>query len=78
MQVRVKLYGSLRRLSNEKTPGMWQGDLPPGSLIRDLIATLGTGETEVAAAAIHGEICPFDQEIQDGMVISLVTHVGGG
>jgi sulfur carrier protein ThiS len=78
MQVRVKLYGTLRRLSQEGTPGLWQGDLPRGTQIRDLIAILGTSESEVAAATIDGQLCPLEQEITEGMLITLVTHVGGG
>jgi sulfur carrier protein ThiS len=78
MQVRVKLYGTLRRLSQEGTPGFWQGDLPNGTQIRDLIVILGTRESEVAAASVDGQICPLDQEIRDGTLITLVTNVGGG
>jgi sulfur carrier protein ThiS len=78
MKVQVKLYGSLRRLSQKETPGLWQGELPPGTRIRDLIPILGTREAEVAAAAVDGQVCPLDLEIREGMTITLVTHVGGG
>jgi sulfur carrier protein ThiS len=78
MRVSVRLYGSLRRLSQPETPGLWQGELPPGNCLRDLIAVLGTKEAEVAAAAIDGRLCPLERELEDGMSITLVPHVGGG
>ena len=37
MQVKVKLYGTLRRLSQPATPGIWVGDVPGGCRISDLL-----------------------------------------
>lgn len=76
--VNVKLYGTLRRLSEKNTPGLWRGEIPPKSRIYDLIQLIGTQPAEVAAAAINGYVCSFDTEIPDGAEVIFVTHVGGG
>lgn len=76
--VTVKLYGTLRRLSLPESPGRWQGELPAGTRVIDLIEILGTTEAEVAAAALDGAPCPLETVIPDGAVVTLVTPVGGG
>jgi sulfur carrier protein ThiS len=78
MFVKVKLYGTLRRLSNPDTPGLWQGEIRQGTTLRDLIAILGTREEEVAAAAIGDQVYPLETVIPEGAVVVLVTPVGGG
>ena len=78
MHVKVKLYGTLRRFSLKETPGVWQGEIPSGTRVRDLIASLGSSEAEVAAAALDNEPCALDDFIPDGAVVMLVTPVGGG
>ena len=78
MFVKVKLYGTLRRLSNPDTPGLWQGEIQEGATLLDLIALLGTREEEVAAAAIDDRVCPLETIIPPGSVVVLVTPVGGG
>ena len=78
MWITVKLYGTLRRLSNPETPGLWEGQVPPGMTIKELIHFLGTREEEVAAAAVNRLPAELEQVIQEGDVLMLVTHVGGG
>lgn len=78
MHVTVKLFGTLRRLSAQGTPGLWQGEIPEKSSISDLITLLGTKEAEVAAATLNNEPCDLNTEISDGAVVVLVTPFGGG
>ena len=76
--VKVKLFGTLRRLSQAGTPGLWEGEIPAGSRISDLVTLLGTKEAELAAASINGEPAAFDAVIPPGAIVILVTPVGGG
>lgn len=78
MQVKVKLYGTLRRLSQPATPGMWVGDIPGGCKISELLILLGAGIYEANAASMNGESCSFETEICEGAEIILVTPMGGG
>jgi molybdopterin converting factor small subunit len=78
LRVTVKLYGTLRRLSQPSTPGVWIGEIPSGSRINDLLVLLGAGIYEANAASMNGESCSFDTEICDGAEIVLVTPMGGG
>jgi hypothetical protein len=78
MMVTVKLYGTLRRLSNPGTPGFWQGEIPDDSRLIDLIGILGSGANEVAGASIDGELISMETTITPGAVIILVTPIGGG
>jgi hypothetical protein len=78
MWIQVKLFGTLRRLAQPGTPGLWQGQVPEGCTLRELFLLLGTSENEVAAAAIDGKVCGYEESIPPGAVITLVTNVGGG
>ena len=78
MFVRLKLYGTLRRLSNPETPGAWEGEIPTGNTIREAILLLGAGQYEACAAAMDGEPCSLDTVILEGKEITIVTPMGGG
>lgn len=78
MRVTVKLYGTLRRLSNEGTPGLWVGEVPEGLDINGLIEHLGTRREEVAAAAVNGTPQELSYRLNEGDLVVLVTPVGGG
>ena len=78
MQVKVKLYGTLRRLSQPSTPGVWIGAIPAGYRICDLLNHLGAGKYEANAASINGESCSLETEIVNNAEIVLVTPMGGG
>jgi sulfur carrier protein ThiS len=78
MQIVVKLFGTVRRFSQSDTPGVWQGEVPAHLSLSGLIQILGTQDTEIAAAAINGEVVPLGTEIPAGATVTLVTPVGGG
>ena len=78
MHVTVKLFGTLRRLSQTETPGYWISEIPEHSNIRDLIILLGTSEKEASCAAINEKVCSFETEIFENDEITLVTNMGGG
>ena len=78
MQVRVQLYGTLRRFSQPDTPGCWTGELPEGSTVGDLLEHLGIEPREVAAAAVDGKVRPLDTTLPSGAEVVLVTPIGGG
>ncbi len=78
MFVRVKLYDTLRRLSNTPDRGIWEGDIPENTNIKDLIELIGTREGEVACAAINKQVVPLDTIIQSGDEVMLVTNISGG
>ena len=78
MKIQVHLYGTLRRFSDPETPGIWSGELPLKTTIRDLMDAIGTSEQEVSAAAINGTTFSFDTEIPEGAKVILVTNIGGG
>ena len=78
MTVTARVYGTLRRFSAPGTPGVWRGELPEGSSLRDLLRAVGADEREVAAASLDGTVRPLDTRIPEGAEILLVTPMGGG
>jgi len=79
MLVRVKLYGTVRRLSQPGTPGLWQGEIPPGTCLLDLVYLIGSTEREVTAASMDGRVHPLETVIPETVTkIMLVTAIGGG
>ncbi len=75
MFVEVRLYGTLRRFSDN---GIWRGEIPAGSTVRDLIELIGSSEKEVAVASINGKACGFAEIIPPEGEVVLVTPMGGG
>lgn len=78
MHIRVKLFGTLRRLSAEDTPGLWEGDVAEGVTVREILNLLGAGRYEANAATINGKASELDAEIPDGAEVIVVTPMGGG
>jgi|GEM_PF-2323499 len=78
MQITVKLFGTLRRLSQPETPGYWIGEIPDHTRIIDLVEILETSTKEVSHAAINKKVCPLDTEILEHDEVTLVTNMGGG
>lgn len=78
VRVKVKLYGTLARLAQADTPGLWCGEVPDGTTVEALIRLLGTQPAEAYVATIDGELQPFDTIIPDGAEVVLVTPFGGG
>jgi len=78
MHVKVKLYGTLRRLSQKGSPGCWEGEIPFGMTAMDLVYFLGTTEKEIANASINHIVCPLSQMLYDEDEIILVPNIGGG
>ncbi len=56
-------------------------DLPPGTTLVDVLATLSSS-TRGSAAVVDGEVVPRAEwptyEIHDGQVVELITAVQGG
>ncbi len=78
VRVKVKLYGTLARLAQAGTPGLWCGEIPDGTTVEELIRLLGTRPAEVYAATVDGELRPFETVIPDGAEIVLAPPFGGG
>jgi sulfur carrier protein ThiS len=78
MRIRVKLFGTLRRLSRQETPGLWEGEVPEGATIQEMLHLIGAGKYEANAAAINGEPCSLDDIIPADSEITVVTPMGGG
>jgi molybdopterin converting factor small subunit len=78
MKVRIKLYGTLRRLSQTETPGLWEGEISPGITINELLGQLGAGKYEANIAKINGKTCDLDEKILEESEIIIVTPFGGG
>jgi sulfur carrier protein ThiS len=78
MKVKVRLFGTLRRLSQPGTPGIWEGEIVKGSSIYELLEMLGAGKYEANVAAINGVACSLDTRIVEESEITVVTPMGGG
>lgn len=78
MRIRVRLFGTLRRFSQPETPGLWTGDVPPGTTLAGFFDLMGIDSREVAVSSINGERSSLDAEIPVDSEVLLVTHVGGG
>lgn len=78
MFVTVKLYDTLRRLSNSEDRGIWQGEVPDNCDIGQLIELIGSTRIEVAFAARNNKRISFSEMLVEDDVVALVTNVNGG
>ena len=78
MIVTARLFGTLRRFASPGSPGVWQGDLPAGSTVRDVVRAFGAEEREVSAATLNGVLAPMETVVPPGADLVLVTLMGGG
>ena len=78
MIVTARLFGTLHRFASPGSPGLWRGDLPAGSTVRDVMRALGAAEREVSAATVNGAVVPLDTTVPPGADLVLVTLMGGG
>lgn len=74
MQITVKLFASFRvgRFIRENRS---VGD---GSRVADIAAALGIALPEIGIIMINGRHADSDQELQDGVTLSLFPLLGGG
>jgi sulfur carrier protein ThiS len=78
MRICARLFGTARRHSIAGKPGIWEGELPEGATVADLIISIGSSQREIVAASVDGISVSFDTVISESMDIVLVTAVGGG
>lgn len=74
MQITVKLFASFRvgRFIRENRS---VGD---GTRVADIAAALGIALSEIGIIMINGRHADADQELQDGVTLSLFPLLGGG
>jgi sulfur carrier protein ThiS len=79
MKVRVKLWGTLRRLfpDYQHSQGM-EVEIPSGSRARDLLAHLQISESQGALVSMENRILKADDVMPDGAQLSVLQAVGGG
>lgn len=60
------------------TPGKWKAEVPSGTTIGELIQMIGADKKEIAVATINGKSVPFSHVVEEGIEVTLVSHMGGG
>ncbi|MGE5517458.1 MAG: MoaD/ThiS family protein [Bacteroidota bacterium] len=74
MQITVKLFASFRA-------GRFVRDtrtIAAGTRIADIAAALDIGLSEIGIIMVNGRHADSDQELQDGVTLSLFPLLGGG
>lgn len=82
MQVRLKLYGSLRRHrpdgfeGNDRQP--FEMQVPDGATVADILSALNIGQGFVAAVAINGQAAKMESSLHEDDDIRLFPPSAGG
>lgn len=74
LKVKVRGYGQIR----ERLPEGGEMNLPRGSRVEDLIASLGMAVRDIWLIARNGEIVEPGVKLQDGDEVDFFLPVGGG
>ncbi len=80
MQVKVKLFASLRKYLPEGAAGSQATlELPEGATVRDVLKQLQVPEEMARIVMIDGEHCPqLDQPLSEGQTLSIFPPMAGG
>lgn len=77
MQIKVVLFSTFRSLLPPEKRGRTTLEMPEGSTIKDVLATLGINI--LALVSLNGKIeRDFERVLQDGDEVQLFRPVGGG
>jgi sulfur carrier protein ThiS len=79
MQVNVKLYGLAQRMFPEVSPEAGKDvELPPGSILLDLIRELGIKSRSGIFLSVNGELGRWDTELKAGDRVEIRIIMTGG
>ena len=79
MNVRVKLFASLRRFAGDSASGTpFVVELPDGATLTDLYQTLRLPADEIKLAYVNGRVQLEDWQLQPGDEVGIFPPVGGG
>jgi molybdopterin synthase sulfur carrier subunit len=75
MQIKIKLFASLRNKVGKKELGM---DISDQNKIRDVVKSLNLSEKDNFIIMINGVHCKLDHKLNDGDVLSIFPMIAGG
>jgi sulfur carrier protein ThiS len=79
MEVKIKLYGTLRLgIENYKPSQGILVEIPDGATVKELLAHLEIPEARGAVVIADGRVLKADDEIQDGASVNVFQSVQGG
>jgi molybdopterin synthase sulfur carrier subunit len=79
MKVEVKLYGTLAQHFLDCLPSQgMEVELPDGVTVKGLLALLEIPESQRAVVIVEGRILKADDQLRDGVPVSIMQAVGGG
>lgn len=74
MQIKVKLYASLRWKMFDEA----QWECTPGQDIAAIVDQLGIPRNDVGTVLVNGLHAGWDETVREGDVLSLLPRMGGG
>ncbi|MBU5635204.1 MoaD/ThiS family protein [Geomonas sp. Red69] len=74
MQIKVKLYASLRRQKFDEADWECADD----DRIASIVEQLGLARQDVGTVLVNGLHAGWDETVQEGDVVSLLPRMGGG
>ena len=79
MVVTVALLGNLSTYSRPGTPGQWQGEIPDGSVLRDLARRIGIPEGLSGVVTVNGILRGLDTPVPEssGRIVFFSPMSGG-
>ncbi|MBW1781541.1 MAG: MoaD/ThiS family protein [Deltaproteobacteria bacterium] len=79
MKLNVKLYGTFKnRFPHYETSTGMEMEVPPGTLVKHLLARLKIGENQGGVVVLNGRILRMEDEIPLGGEVQIFQAIGGG
>ncbi len=78
INVRVRLFGDLRKYVSRDSPEMQTVSLPAGSRVTDVLATLGVAPDEELTPGLNGQQVDRETLLNDGDELLVFGPMEGG
>ena len=75
MQIKVKLFASLRKQVGKKE---FEMDVKEQDKVKDIVQSLNLPENDNFITMINGVHCKLDHNLNDGDVLSIFPMIAGG
>ena len=77
MEIKVRLYGSLKRYGHRKQ-GLLRFNVPEGTTVRDVLDRFNFPGSEIWIAVINGQLAQGEQRLEDRDELGIFPPVAGG
>lgn len=78
MNIKIKLYGTLREYATHRAPYRWEGQLDDGGTVADAVSSVGCPPENVIRVIRDGKPLSPLESLDDGDLLYFIANLGIG